>query len=74
MDWQVSITRYLIEGGLQGRKQSDLIKKAGGNIRDGEVVAFLKLLASEKKADLYVLPGQIKWWRATSGIQRLTQT
>lgn len=71
MDWQVKITKLLIESGVTGCRQSDLIKRAGGNIRDGEVIAFLKLLASEKKAQKYILPGQIPFWRATTNIERL---
>jgi hypothetical protein len=72
IDWQVNVTKHLIDGGTQGRRQSELISKAGGNIRDGEVIAFLRTLAADKKANKYVLPGQIAYWRATSNIERLS--
>jgi len=70
-DWQVKITRFMIEGGTQGRRQSDIIKKAGGNIRDGDVIAFLRTLAADKKAQKFILPGQIAQWRATREIEKL---
>ena len=72
MDWQVKVTRHLIDGGVMGRKQSELISKAGGHIRDGDVIAFLHVLADEKKAQKFVLPGHIPWWRATSNIEKLS--
>jgi len=71
MDWQVKLVRFLIEGGTQGRRQQDLIQQAGGTIRDMEVIAFLRLLAAGKKAQKYVLPGQIAVWRATKLIEKL---
>jgi hypothetical protein len=71
-DWQVKITKFLIDGGTQGRRQSELIAKAGGNIRDGEVIAFLKILAADKKVNKYILPGQIAQWRATTNIEKLS--
>jgi len=70
MDWQVSVTKFLIEGGTVGRRQSELVSKAKG-AGDGEVLAFLRLLAQEKKAQMYVLPGQVKQWRATAEIEKL---
>ena len=71
MDWQVKLTKFLIEGGTVGRRQSALIAKVANAAGDGEVVAFLKLLAQDRKAQLYVLPGQIKVWRATKEIEKL---
>jgi hypothetical protein len=71
-DWQVKITKHLIEGGVMGRPQSELIRKAGGNIRDGEVIAFLRLLAADKKAQKFILPGQKAYWRATTEIEKLS--
>jgi hypothetical protein len=72
MDWQVKLVRYLIEGGTRGRRQQELIALAGGNVRDGEVIAYLRLLAAGKKAQKFVLPGQVAVWRATKEIEKLS--
>jgi hypothetical protein len=72
MDWQVKVTRHLIEGGVMGRPQSELIAKAGGNAHDGEVRAFLMTLAADRKVQKFILPGQKVFWRATSEIERLS--
>lgn len=71
LHWQVKVCQLLIDGGTQGCRQSELIKKAGGSIRDGEVIAFLRMLAAEKKAQKFILPGQVAFWRATSEIEKL---
>jgi F0F1-type ATP synthase delta subunit len=71
MDWQATIVRTLIDSGTRGRRQSELIAKVGKKAGDQEVIAFLHLLAQEKKAQMYVLPGQVKQWRATKEIEKL---
>ena len=72
MDWQPAVVKYLISGGVMGRSQASLIAKAGGHIRDGEVIGFLRILAEDKKAQKYILPGQVPWWRATTNILKLS--
>jgi hypothetical protein len=71
-DWQVKVVQHLIGGGAMGRPQSELIAKAGGNVRDGDVRAFLMTLAAERKVQKYILPGQKTYWRATSEIEKLS--
>jgi hypothetical protein len=71
VDWQVRITQLLIAGGTTGVRQGELISKVKKDAGDGEVLAFLRVLAAEKKVQKFILPGQIAVWRATSNIERL---
>ncbi len=70
-DWQVKVTQMLIEAGTQGCRQQDLIAKAKNKAGDGDVIAFLRMLAADKKVDKYILPGEVTQWRATTNITKL---
>jgi hypothetical protein len=69
-DWQVSITKYLIEGGTQGRRQSAIIVRANGKVDESDVIAFLMSLAAERKVQKFILPNGVIQWRATSNIEK----
>ncbi len=70
-DWQVTVVKMLIENGTQGCRQSTLISKTSKYAGDGEVIAYLKMLAAEKKVQKFILPGQVVQWRATTNIEKL---
>jgi hypothetical protein len=74
-DWQDQLIEYMIDGGLIGRKQSDILAKFDTVANAERINAELTFLAAEDKVQKYVVPpisrrGGRSYivWRATTKI------
>jgi len=72
-DWQEQLTRFLIEGGLQGRKQSEITRRMQGKCSAPIFTEWLYQLAKQDKVQRFVFtpPGttrSVTVWRATQKI------
>lgn len=68
-DWREELTRYLIDGGVEGRKQSDILIRLRGLITAEPIQQELEALLAANKVQKFIVPTAGRTaivWRATT--------